>query len=55
MGFVVGLHADDNQRILKSLGIDALPVLLIYKNGTPVWRNSGFITKADVVAKLARF
>lgn len=52
---VVRINADDNQNIMKSLGIDALPVLLIYKNKVPVWRNAGFIEKADVVAKLNTF
>lgn len=49
---VVRINADNNQDMVKRLGIDALPELLIYKNGNPVWRNSGFIEKADVVAKL---
>jgi thioredoxin len=52
---VVRINADDNQRMVKQLGIDALPVLLIYKNGVSVWRNEGFIEKADVVAKLGAF
>lgn len=52
---VVRINADDNQRLVKQLGIDALPVLLIYKNGVSVWRNEGFIEKADVVAKLGMF
>lgn len=49
---VVRINADDNQFMVHVLGIDALPVLLIYKNGIPVWRNSGFVEKAEVVAKL---
>lgn len=52
---VVRINADDNPALMKSMGIDALPELMIYKNGSPVWRNSGFIEKADVVAKLAAF
>ena len=52
---VVRINADDNQYIVKQLGIDALPVLLIYKNGAAVWKNSGFIEKQDVVAKLEAF
>lgn len=49
---VIRINSDDNQFIVKQLGIDALPVLLIYKNGKQVWRNSGFVEKATVVSKL---
>lgn len=52
---VVRINADDNQRMVKQLGIDALPVLLIYKNGVSVWRNEGFVEKADVILKLGAF
>lgn len=49
------IDADKNPLIAQSLAIDALPTLLIYKNGQPVWRNLGFIEKAEVVAKLGAF
>lgn len=52
---VVRINSDNNQRIVKSLAIDALPTLLIYKNGQPVWRNAGFVEKSEVVAKLGTF
>jgi thioredoxin 1 len=51
---VLRINADDNQNILQHLGIEALPVLLIYKNGRQVWRNEGFIEKAGVVAQLGQ-
>ncbi len=49
---VVRINADDNQFIVQQLRLDALPVLLIYKNGVPVWKNVGFIEKSAVVAQL---
>ncbi|HNL37566.1 MAG: thioredoxin domain-containing protein [Saprospiraceae bacterium] len=49
---VVRINADDNQDLMKTMGNDALPVLLIYKNGAQLWRNEGFIDKAGVVAQL---
>ncbi len=49
---VVRINADDNQDLMKSMGVDALPVLLIYKNGAQLWRNEGFIDKAGVVEQL---
>ncbi|MBL7802431.1 MAG: thioredoxin [Saprospiraceae bacterium] len=49
---VVRINADDNQDLMKSMSVDALPVLLIYKNGAQLWRNEGFIDKAGVVEQL---
>ena len=49
---VIRINADDNQALCKELGVDALPVLRLYKNKTLTWSNVGFIEKADVVKKL---
>lgn len=49
---VVRINADDNQTLCKELGVDALPVLQLYKNKTLRWSNAGFIEKADVVKQL---
>ncbi|RFS16569.1 thioredoxin domain-containing protein [Emticicia sp. C21] len=49
---VIRINADDNQALCKSLGVDALPVLQLYKNKTLQWSNAGFIEKGDVVKQL---
>lgn len=49
---VIRINADDNQALCKELNIDALPVLLLYKNNTEIWKNIGFIEKAGVVKQL---
>jgi thioredoxin len=49
---VIRINADDNQALCKSLGVDALPVLQLYKNKTLNWSNVGFIEKGDVVKQL---
>jgi thioredoxin len=49
---VIRINADDNQSLCKDLKIDALPVLHLYKNKTPIWTNTGFIEKAEVVKQL---
>lgn len=52
---VVRINADDNPALLRALGVDALPVLLLYQNGALVWRNTGFVEKAAVLAKIEAF
>ncbi|MBP6413226.1 MAG: redoxin domain-containing protein [Bacteroidia bacterium] len=49
---VVRINADENAALCKSLQIDALPVLLLYKNNSQVWKNIGFIDKNSVVTQL---
>jgi thioredoxin len=49
---VVRINADDNKALCKELGVDALPVLQLYKNKTLHWSNAGFIEKTDVVKQL---
>ena len=49
---VLRINADDNQALLKELGVDELPVLQVYKKKTRVWSNIGFIEKADVLKQL---
>lgn len=49
---IIRIDADKNTDLVKALKIDALPVLLLYKNQKLEWRNQGYITKAEVVEKL---
>ena len=49
---VIRIDADLNKTLLKELKIDALPVLMLYKENIMLWRNDGFIEKAEVVAKI---
>ena len=51
---VVRINADDNQQLCKSLKVDALPVLQLYKNKTLVWNNNGFVPKETVVDQLKK-
>jgi thioredoxin len=46
------INADDNQDLFKKLGIDALPVLQVYKNGNLTWNNLGFIEKEEIINHL---
>lgn len=49
---IIRIDADNNQALCKELNIDALPVLLIYKNKTLTWTHIGFIEKEEVIKKL---
>ena len=49
---LVRINADDNQALCKSLKIDALPVLQVYKTGQLTWNQIGFVDKETVLKQL---
>ena len=49
---VISINADDNPELLTLLHIEALPTLLLYKNKTESWRNTGFIEKNALLEKI---
>ena len=49
---IVRIDADANTELCKTLKIEALPVLKLYKNEKMIWDNLGFIDEASVRKKL---
>jgi thioredoxin len=49
---IVRIDADKNLELCRALGIDALPVVYIYKNGTKTFEHLGFISKEDLQKEL---
>jgi thioredoxin-like negative regulator of GroEL len=49
---LIRINADDNQALCKSLKIDALPVLQVYKSGQLTWNQVGFVDKTTVLKQL---
>ena len=52
---VLRIDADADATLCKELKVDALPVLHLYKKGTLVWENTGFIGKVPVVAEINKY
>lgn len=46
------LNADENAALCKELGVDALPVLQVFKKGKMTWSYKGYISKEEVVKQL---
>lgn len=49
---VVRIDADTNPVLCQALGVEALPVLHVYKNKLLTWRNTGYVEKERVVQQL---
>lgn len=49
---VIRVDADQNARLCKALGVSALPVLKIYREGKETWHHTGFIDEEGLRAQL---
>ncbi|MGH2343785.1 MAG: thioredoxin [Chloroflexota bacterium] len=49
---VVKLDVDANPEVAASFGVQSLPTLLLFRNGTPIQRLVGAMPKAPLKAKL---
>lgn len=49
---VIRINADEHAELCQDLSVDALPTIMIYKKGTMMWHNVGYVEKAELVSHL---
>lgn len=49
---VIKMDAGVELEVMKALNIEPIPVFIIYKNGTEVWRKQGIVSKEELLAQL---
>lgn len=47
----IKIDADKNKGLLKAKGIDAIPVLELYKDGKLIWKHNGYIEKDQLLSE----
>lgn len=52
---VLKLDVDKNRQMSIQYNVNAVPTLIIFKNGKPVWRHSGMIDKNSLLNTLLSF
>jgi thioredoxin 1 len=45
---VIKIDVDQNGSISSQYQIQSVPTLIVFKNGKPVWRQSGVVSKRDL-------
>ncbi len=43
------IDADENEELLKTKGVEDIPVLELYQNGKVIWKHNGFIEKEQLL------
>jgi len=51
---IMKIELYDNRELVSTLGIEAVPTLILYKEGKPVWKKSGTMSKAEIQESLSQ-
>ena len=46
---VLKVDVDRNQALSRSFSVQGVPTMILYRDGTQVWRQSGLLTKAQLL------
>ena len=49
---VIKIDVDQNNALASQYQVQSVPTLIVFKNGKPVWRQSGVVTKAALIGVL---
>lgn len=49
---VLKIDIDKNQGLATKLNVRGVPTLILYKNGKQVWRQSGVVSKDDILNQI---
>lgn len=52
---ILKIDVDGNSRLAAQYDVRSVPTLIIFKNGEPVWRESGLHSADDIEAALRHF
>lgn len=52
---IIQIDVDRNQELSRKMRIMAVPTLILFKNGELVWKQSGLMTRKELLSVLNRF
>ena len=51
---VIKIDIDRNQKLASQLGVRGVPTFILYKNGKQLWRQSGIISKNELLDRISQ-
>lgn len=52
---VLKIDVDRNQALSKNFAIQGVPTMILYKDGSQVWRQSGLLTRAQILNVIEQY
>lgn len=52
---IVKIDVDENPKIAQDFQVQGVPTLILFKDGKPVWRQSGVVPKKGLVDVIKQF
>ena len=52
---VIKIDVDQNNMLASQYQIQSVPTLIVFKNGKPVWRQSGGVSKGDLLRIILQY
>jgi len=52
---ILKIDVDKNQRLATALNVKGVPTLILYRKSKIMWRQSGLVTKRDLITKIREF
>lgn len=52
---IIKVDIDKNQQAAGEYQVQSVPTLILFKNGQPLWRQSGVIQKAGLISVIKKF
>ena len=50
--YVIKIDSDENKHLTTQYNVRGVPTLILFKNSVDIWRNTGLLTKEEIIAKL---
>lgn len=52
---IIKIDVDKNPQAAQQYQVQGVPTLILFKNGQPLWRQSGVVPKASLVGVIKKF